>query len=297
MEKGKKKQDKTTMEIREQELTRYILPLREGGSLPGLAEADDGFRYAVKFKGAGHGTKGVISELIGGLIAKALKFNVPEYVLLHLNNLFGITEPDIEVQELLRKSEGLNLGLHFLDGAYTFEPTVNNTDAMFASKLVWLDAFLTNIDRTRLNPNMMIWNGDVWLIDHGASLYFHHSDRDPEEAAKDPFPYIKNHIMLPYASKLEEADRLMRQAITPRTLNKIVDLIPDEWLSPMPDEADVSTPPLSVNEEKGLKEKRTKEIEKKREVYRRFLINRLADTKPFVRQAIEERKKLGYGDS
>ena len=297
MEKGKKKQDKTTMEIREQELTRYILPLREGGSLPGLAEADDGFRYAVKFKGAGHGTKGVISELIGGLIAKALKFNVPEYVLLHLNNLFGITEPDVEVQELLRKSEGLNLGLHFLDGAYTFEPTVNNTDAMFASKLVWLDAFLTNIDRTRLNPNMMIWNGDVWLIDHGASLYFHHSDRDPEEAAKDPFPYIKNHIMLPYASKLEEADRLMRQAITPRTLNKIVDLIPDEWLSPMPDEADDTNPPLSENEEKGLKEKRAKEIEKKREVYRRFLTNRLADTKPFVRQAIEERKKLGYGDS
>ena len=285
------------MEIREQELTRYILPLREGGSLPGLAEADDGFRYAVKFKGAGHGTKGVISELIGGLIAKALKFNVPEYVLLHLNSLFGITEPDVEVQELLRKSEGLNLGLHFLDGAYSFEPTVNNTDAMFASKLVWLDAFLTNIDRTRLNPNMMIWNGDVWLIDNGASLYFHHSDRDPEEAAKDPFPYIKNHIMLPYASKLEEADRLMRQAITPRTLNKIVDLIPDEWLSPVPDEGDDTTPPLSENEEKELKEKRNQEIEKKRDVYRRFLTNRLADTKPFVRQAIEERKKLGYGDS
>ena len=280
------------MEIRTQELTRYILPLREGGSLPGLAEADDGFRYAVKFKGAGHGAKGVISELIGGMVAKALKFNVPEYVILHLDSLFGITEPDVEVQELLRKSEGLNLGLHFLDGAYTFEPTVNNTDPMFASKLVWLDAFLTNIDRTRLNPNMMMWNGEVWLIDHGASLYFHHSDKNPEEAAKDPFPYIKNHIMLPYASKIEETDRLMRQAITPRTLNKIVELIPAEWLL---DEREVGIAGdyymIGENPVSG------KGIEEKRDIYRKYLLNRLKDTGPFVRQAIEERKKMGYGNS
>ena len=278
------------MEIREQELTRYILPLREGGSLPGLAEADDGFRYAVKFKGAGHGQKGVISELIGGMVAKALKFNVPEYVLLHLSPLFGITEPDVEIQELLRKSEGLNLGLHFLDGAYTFEPTVTTTDPMFASKLVWLDAFLTNIDRTRLNPNMMMWNGKVWLIDHGASLYFHHSGQDPEEAAKDPFPYIKNHIMLPYASKIEEADKLMRQAITPRTLNKIVDLIPDEWLRDEPTLGVVGDDFIEGGNN-GLPEK---SVEEKRDIYRRFLLNRLADTTPFVNRAIEERKKLGY---
>lgn len=277
------------MEIREQELTRYILPLREGGSLPGLAEADDGFRYAVKFKGAGHGAKGVISELIGGLVAKALKFNVPEYVLLRLGPLFGITEPDVEVQELLRKSEGLNLGLHFLDRAYTFEPAVNNTDPLFASKLVWLDAYLTNIDRTRLNPNMMMWNGQVWLIDHGASLYFHHSGRDPEEAAKDPFPYIRNHIMLPYATRIEEADRLMRQAITPRTLGKIVDLIPDEWL------ADEAAPGIVGDD--YVKAVRTpgeeSTPEARREIYRKFLVSRLADTAPFVRQAVEERRKLG----
>lgn len=278
------------MEIREQELTRYILPLREGGSLPGLAEADDGFRYAVKFKGAGHGPKGVISELIGGMVAKALKFNVPEYVLLRLSPLFGITEPDVEIQELLRKSEGLNLGLHFLDGAYTFEPTVNNTDPMFASKLVWLDAFLTNIDRTRQNPNMMIWNNDVWLIDHGASLYFHHSGKNPEEAAKDPFPYIRNHVMLPYASKIEEADKLMRQAITPRTLNKIVDLIPGEWLS--------EEPTLGIVGDDFVMEESDnhpdKSVEEKRDVYRKFLLNRLSDTVPFVETAIEERKKTGY---
>ena len=278
------------MEIREQELTRYILPLREGGSLPGLSEADDGFRYAVKFKGAGHGPKGVISELIGGMVARALKFNVPEYVLLRLSPLFGITEPDVEIQELLRKSEGLNLGLHFLDGAYTFEPTVNNTDPMFASKLVWLDAFLTNIDRTRQNPNMMIWNNDVWLIDHGASLYFHHSGKDPEDAAKDPFPYIRNHVMLPYASKIEEADKLMRQAITPRTLNKIVDLIPGEWLS--------EEPTLGIVGDDFVMEKSVnhpyKSVEEKRDVYRKFLLNRLSDTVPFVETAIEERKKTGY---
>lgn len=281
------------MEIRKQELTRYILPLREGGSLPGLAEADDGFRYAVKFKGAGHGAKGVISELIGGMVAKALKFNVPEYVLLEVGPLFGITEPDVEVQELLRKSEGVNLGLHFLDRAYTFEPTVNNTDPLFASKLVWLDAYLTNIDRTRLNPNLMIWNGEIWLIDHGASLYFHHSGRDPEEAARDPFPYIKNHVMLPYASRLEEADRLMRQAITPRTLSKIVDLIPEEWLK------DEAAPGIVGDDfvENTVSEGGVSSPGLKREMYRKFLISRLADTTPFVRQAIEERKKLGYGNS
>lgn len=281
------------MEIRTQELTRYILPLREGGSLPGLVEADDGFRYAVKFKGAGHGAKGVVSELIGGLVAKALKFKVPEYVLLHLSPLFGITEPDVEVQELLRKSEGLNLGLHFLDRAYTFEPTVNNTDPLFASKLVWLDAFLTNIDRTRLNPNLMVWQGDVWLIDHGASLYFHHSGKDPEEASCDPFPYIKNHVMLPYASRIEEADKLMRQAITPRTLNKIVDLVPDEWL--------VADHHLGIVGddfvESETKNESAGSVEEKRAIYKKFLVNRLADTTPFVKQAMEERRKMGYGNT
>lgn len=287
------------MEIRTQQLTRYILPLREGGSLPGLAEADDGFRYAVKFRGAGHGSKGVISELIGGMVAKALKFNVPEYVLLYLGPLFGITEPDVEVQELLRKSEGMNLGLHFLDRAYTFEPTVNNTDPLFASRLVWLDAFLTNIDRTRLNPNMMMWNGEVWLIDHGASLYFHHSGKDPIEAAKDPFPYIRNHVMLPYASRLEETDRLMRQAITPRTLGKIVDLIPDEWLKDDPVAGIVGDEFMASGdtETDGDTTSGAGCISQKRDIYKKFLVNRLANTQPFVERAILERKNMGYGNS
>ncbi len=259
------------MELRTQNLTRYITPLREGGSLPALGEADDGFRYAVKLLGAGHGAKSLISELVGGLVAKAFKFNVPENVLLNLSPLFGITEPDEEVQELLRKSEGLNVGLHFLDKASTFDPAVNKVDELTASKIVWLDAFLTNIDRTRLNPNMMNWRGELWLIDHGASLYFHHSWKDVEQALRDPFPYIRNHVFLPDASRLEEADKLMRQAITPRTLSQIVDLIPEQWLT---------------EPESGIS------AEERRETYRRFLTGRLAESSIFTQRAIEERKLL-----
>lgn len=262
------------MELRKEKLTRYISPLREGGSLPGLSEAADGFKYAVKFKGAGHGVKSLISELVGGLVAKAFKFNVPENVLLELSPLFGITEPDQEIQDLLRKSEGTNIGLHFLDEAFTFDPAVNRVDNLTASKIVWLDSFLVNVDRTRQNPNMMIWNKELWLIDHGASLYFHHSGKNPEEAALDPFPYIKSHALLPYADRLKEADKLMRQAITPRTLNKIVDLIPDEWL-----------------QEEGMEET----PEQRREIYRIFLTKRLANSMIFVEKAIEERNKLIKG--
>ncbi|MBD5309634.1 MAG: aminotransferase class I and II [Muribaculaceae bacterium] len=259
------------MELREEELTRYILPMREGGSLPLLGEAADGFRYVIKMRGAGHGKKALISELVGGLVAKAFKFKTPELVLLNLDSAFGITEPDEEVQELLRKSEGLNLGMHFLDGAATFDPAVNQIDELTASKLVWLDAFLTNVDRTRLNPNMMIWHNELWLIDHGASLYFHHSWKDPEKAALDPFPYISRHALLPFATRLEEADALMRQAITPRTLNKIVDLIPEEWLEE--EDSEISAA-------------------QRREGYRMFLIKRLAESNIFTQEAIRQRNML-----
>lgn len=261
------------MDVRKEKLTRYIAPLREGGSLPALAEAGDGFRYAVKLKGGGHGAKSLVSEFVGGMVAKAFKFKVPEYVFLELSELFGITEPDQEIQELLRKSEGLNLGLHFLDGSFTFDPEVNEVDPLTASKIVWLDAFLTNVDRSRQNPNMMMWNNELWLIDHGASLYFHHSRKDPKEAALDPFPYIKTHALLKTASRLEEADKLMRQAITPRTLGKIVDLLPDEWLT---DDTDV-TP------------------EERRQEYKTFLSMRLAHSDIFVQQAVNERDKLIKG--
>lgn len=260
------------MELRHQHLTRYILPLREGGSMPALGEADDGFRYVVKLRGAGHGTKALIAELIGSLVAKALKFNVPETVLLELDPLFGITEPDEEVQELLRNSHGTNLGLHFLDRSATFDPaTWKEIDPLAASKIVWLDAFLTNVDRTRLNTNMMVFNRQLWLIDHGASLYFHHSWRNPDTAHLDPFPYIRTHVMLPYATRLDEADRLMRQAITPRTLDKIVDLVPDSWLE---------------EEGSGLSPA------ERREVYRNFLKERLKNSAIFTQEAIRQHQLL-----
>lgn len=259
------------MELRKEFLTRYILPLREGGSLPTLGEASDGFKYVVKMRGAGHGKKALISELIGGLVAKALRFYTPELVFVDLDETFGITEPDQEVQELLKKSEGLNLGLHFLNGAATFDPSVNEVDSLTASKIVWLDAFLTNVDRTRLNPNMMIWHNELWLIDHGASLYFHHSWRNPMQASLDPFPYINKHVLLPYATKLEEANKLMRQAITPRTLEKIVDLIPEEWL---------------------IEESGEITAEMRRTGYKEFLVNRLANSEIFTNEAIKQHNFL-----
>lgn len=157
-----------TEPLRRQNVTRYITPLREGGSLPALAEADDGFKYVVKFRGAGHGTKALVAELIGGEIARRLGLRVPELVFLDIDERFGITEPDEEVQDLLKASRGLNLGLHFLSGALTLDPYVNPVDPMTASLIVWLDAFLTNVDRTVKNTNMLVWHGtETWLIDHG----------------------------------------------------------------------------------------------------------------------------------
>lgn len=150
------------------------MPLREGGSLPALAEADDGFKYVVKFRGSGHGTKVLISELIGGLVAKKLGFNIPELVFIYLDEAFGRTEGDEEIQDLLQNSKGLNMGLHFLSGALTFDPVVNTVDEDMASKIVWMDAFLSNVDRTVRNTNMLMWHNELWLIDHGATLYFHH---------------------------------------------------------------------------------------------------------------------------
>ncbi|TFU94882.1 aminotransferase class I and II [Barnesiella sp. WM24] len=259
------------MELRRQQVTRYITPLREGGSLPALAEADDGFKYVVKFRGAGHGEKALIAELIGGEIARALGFRVPELVMLDLDEDFGRAEGDEEIQDLLKASRGLNLGLHFLSGALTVDPYVNPVDEMLASRIVWLDAFITNVDRTVKNTNMLVWHGETWLIDHGAALYFHHSWRDWEKAAVSPFSYIKDHALLRKASRIEEADKLLRQKITPRTLDRIVDLIPDEWLDR--EGGDVTPDEL-------------------RDVYKQFLSTRLKNSSVFVNEAVNARKSL-----
>lgn len=261
-----------TPDIRHQQVTRYITPLREGGSLPALAEADDGFRYVVKFRGAGHGPKALTAELIGGEVARRLGLNVPELVWLDIDERFGITEPDEEIQDLLKASRGLNIGLHFLKGAITLDPYVNNVDALTASLTVWLDAYLTNVDRTVKNTNMLLWHGrETWLIDHGASLYFHHSWSDPAKAALTPFPYIREHTLLHKASRLEEADALAHKLLTPEFLTVLTDMIPDEWLTY---EGAPDTP------------------EAMRAVYRDFLLRRLENSQIFVKQAVDARKEL-----
>ena len=176
-------------QLRHQTVTRYISPLREGGSLPALAEADDGFKYVVKFRGAGHGTKALVAELIGALVARRLGLPVPEAVFLDVDERFGITEPDEEIQDLLKASRGLNMGLHFLSGAMTLDPYVNPVTPRMASDIVWMDAFLTNVDRTVKNTNMLVWHGtEPWIIDNGAALYFHHAWTGWQKSALTPFP-------------------------------------------------------------------------------------------------------------
>jgi hypothetical protein len=260
-----------SINLRTVQVTRYITPLREGGSLPAIAEADDDFMYVLKFRGAGQGVKALIADLIGGEIARAAGFRVPEIVFANLDSAFGRTEPDEEIQDLLKASVGLNLGLHFLSGAMSFDPVINKPDPLLASKIVWLDCLLTNVDRTARNTNMLIWNKELWLIDHGAALYFHHSWSNWEEHALRPFSLVKDHVMLPFASELETADLELKKAITPEIINNIVDLLPQEWLIPG-----------SENESPGSM----------RQVYADFLKLRIANSNIFLKEAQHARTAL-----
>ena len=255
---------KNNFDLRTVNVTRYITPLREGGSLPALAEADDDFKYVLKFKGAGHGVKALIAELVGGQIAKALKLQLPELVFANLDEAFGRTEGDEEIQDLLQGSQGLNLALHFLSGAITFDPVVTTVDAKLASQIVWLDAYITNVDRTFKNTNMLIWHKELWLIDHGACLYFHHSWNNWEQHAKSPFALIKDHVLLPQASLLKEVDAEFKALLTTEILEDIVNTIPLEWLQ---------------------WEDTEEEPETLRNVYLQFLQTRLNHSEIFVNQA------------
>ena len=185
--------------------TRYVTPLREGGSLPAIIEADDDGMYVLKFRGAGQGTKALVAELIAGEIARAAGFRVPELVLVQLDPDIAKTEPDPEIQDLIRASGGVNLGLDYLPGSVMFDPVAEKPDAELASRIVWFDAYVTNIDRTPRNANLLLWHRKIWLIDHGAALYFHHRWTDINERSKDRFPLIKDHILLPFAGALEAA--------------------------------------------------------------------------------------------
>jgi hypothetical protein len=251
-------------EIRTVNVTRYVTPLREGGSLPAIAEADDGFMYVLKFRGAGQGIKALIAELIGGEIARALGLKVPEIVFANLDTAFGRTEPDEEIQDLLKASVGLNLALHYLSGAITYDPVVTTLDTKLASQIVWLDCLLMNVDRTPRNTNMLIWHKELWLIDHGAALYFHHSWQNWKEQALKPFTMVKDHVLLPRASQLAEADAEFRVILTEERIRAIVDLVPEEWL------------------ETDLQEATAAE---RRQVYADFLITRVASSHIFVKEA------------
>jgi hypothetical protein len=251
-------------EIRAVQVTRYVTPLREGGSLPAIVEADDDFLYVLKFRGAGQGVKALIAELIGGEIARAIGLKIPEIVFANLDEGFGRTEPDEEIQDLLKGSVGLNLGLHYLSGATSFDPVVTTVHPKLASKIVWLDSLLNNVDRTSRNTNLLWWQKELWLIDHGASLYFHHSWHNWEEQAIRPFSHIKDHVLLPQASELETVDKEMHSLLTEDTIRAIVALVPEEWL---------------------LADSPFESTELHREAYVQFLIKRLEHSSLFIKEA------------
>jgi hypothetical protein len=211
--------------------TRYVTPLREGGSLPAVVEADDDGLYVLKFRGAGQGAKALVAELVAGEIARALDLPVPEIVFIELDTDLARTEPDPEIQDLIRASGGINLGLDYLSGALAFDPLADATDPELASRIVWLDAFVTNLDRTARNTNMLIWHGKLWLIDHGASLYFHHAGLGDPAAALNPFPLVRDHVLLPRARRIAEVDAGLAARLAPSVLEGIVGLIPDAWLA------------------------------------------------------------------
>src|SRR5262245_11453848 len=218
------------MNLRTVIATRYVTPLREGGSLPAIIEADDDGMYVLKFRGAGQGPKALIAELVAGEIARAAGLPVPEIVFVELDPELARTEPDPEIQDLIRASAGLNLALDYLPGSATFDPVVEKPDAELASLIVWFDAYVTNVDRTPRNTNMLMWHRRLWLIDHGASLYFHHRWENYLERSRDPFSLIKDHVLLRFAAALEEADSKMTARLTPDIIDGVLKLIPDAWL-------------------------------------------------------------------
>ena len=219
------------MLLRRIEATRYVTPLREGGSLPALIEASDEGLYVLKFTGAGQGRKALVAEILVGELGRALGFNVPELALVELDPALSRAEPDREIQDLLEASAGLNLGVDYLPGALAFGPAAGSApEPDVAADIVWLDAFVTNVDRTARNTNLLLWHGRLWLIDHGAALYFHHAPEPVADHALTPFPAIAAHVLLPFASSIEAADIRLAPQVTPELLGEIAAAVPSEWL-------------------------------------------------------------------
>jgi hypothetical protein len=255
--------------IRTVTATRYVTPLREGGSLPAIVEADDDGLYVLKFRGAGQGPKVLIAELLCGELGRALGLPVPELVLIELDPALGQNEPDGEIQALVTASAGLNLGLDYLPGSLAFDPlSVSSIDPALASAIVWFDAYLMNVDRTPRNPNLLIWHRKLWLIDHGAALYFHYTWTDYLARATSRFAAIKDHILLPAASAIGAADATLAPQITPELIEALVAAIPDPWLSAESAFADAAA---------------------QRAAYVEFLLRRLAAPRAFVEEATDAR--------
>ncbi len=252
---------------------RYITPLHEGGSLPAVVEADDGARYVMKFVGAGHGPKALVAEVIAGFTALALGLDVPEMVLLELDPDLGRSEPNPEIRDLLRASAGLNLGFRYLEGAFAYNPMLRPpVPAELASRIVWFDSYVTNVDRTARNVNMLLAEGRLWLIDHGAALYFHHTWSDMEQRIRNPFPLVREHTLLPFAGRLQEADVHARALLTERLLHGVVGLVPDVWLQP----------------EAGLET-----AQAQRAAYLDFLVRRRDLSSVFVEEAVDAYARHG----
>jgi hypothetical protein len=252
--------------------TRYVTPLREGGSLPAIVEADDDGLYVLKFRGAGQGPKALIAELVAGELARALNLPVPEIVFMELDAVLGRSEPDFEIQSLIKASAGLNLALDYLPGAVAFDVLdAYKVDPILASSIVWFDAYVTNVDRTPRNTNMLWWHNRLMLIDQGASLYFHHIEDDYQERSCIPFTSIKGHVLLPVASALTEVDALLKDCLPLSVLQDIVNLIPDSWLVPNAYFADNATHRLA---------------------YVEYLQKRLENSRVFVEEAVNARAQL-----
>lgn len=252
-------------------VTRYVTPLREGGSLPAIVEADDDGLYVLKFRGAGQGTKALIAELVAGAIAEALGLPLPERVLAELDTDLGRTEADPEIQALIQASGGVNLALDYLPGSANFDPLADAgaVDAMLASRLVWFDAFISNVDRTPRNTNLLVWHGKLWLIDHGASLYFHHGWDGSLEKADASFAHVRDHVLLPDASELEAADAALAPKLTAAFFRETLARVPDEWLAA---EGAFAEPQVM------------------RDAYVAYFLRRLKARSGFVQEAIDARR-------
>lgn len=252
--------------------TRYVLPLREGGSLPAIVEADDLGMYVVKFRGAGQGILAVIAELIAGEIGRAIGLRVPEIIFIEIDVALARNEPDYEIRQLLKASEGLNVALDYLPGSVTFDPAARDTVAPDeASLIVWFDAFTQNVDRTPRNANLLVWHRKLYLIDHGAALYFHHDWPSMHNKIASPFAEIKHHILLQWASEIERSSAFARERLTRSVLEGIVAQVPDAWLEAIPGE-------LSA--------------EKRRSNYLDFFLRRIEVSHIFEEEAIRARSSL-----